>query len=158
MAVASSAVALALVVGVIGTIWGGIVAGTPGVVAGIMATVVVLVFFALGQMAVQRVMANNPAMGLNVALGVYLGQILLLFILLLALRDATFFDPKVFAGTHVQTPNVHEMRGRTVHLSADRPFTLYADGDPIGELPVTVRTIPDAIRILVPAEPEPAAA
>lgn len=90
-----------VVVGAIGTIWGGIVAGTPGVVAGIMATVVVLVFFALGQLAVQRVMANNPAMGLNVALGVYLGQILVLFILLLALRDATFFDPKVFAGTIV---------------------------------------------------------
>ena len=66
--------------------------------------------------------------------------------------------PKVFKGTHVQTPNVHELRGRTVHLAADRPFPLYADGDPIGELPVTVRTIPDAIRILVPAEPEPAAA
>ena len=46
-------------------------------------------------------MANNPAMGLNVALGVYLGQIIVLFILLFALRDATFFDPKVFAGTIV---------------------------------------------------------
>ena len=90
-----------VVAGVIGTVWGAIVAGGPGVVAGIMATVVVLVFFALGQVAVQRVMANNPAMGLNVALGVYLGQILLLFILLIALRDATFFDPKVFAGTIV---------------------------------------------------------
>ncbi|MBK6762743.1 MAG: hypothetical protein IPG68_05445 [Micrococcales bacterium] len=90
-----------VVAGLIGTVWGGIVAGSAGVAAGIMATVVVLLFFGLGQLAVQRVIANNPAMGLNVALGVYLGQILVLFILLLALRDATFFDPKVFAGTIV---------------------------------------------------------
>ncbi len=90
-----------VVVGLIGTVWGALVAGAPGAIAGVMATVVVLAFFALGQLAVQRVMANNPAMGLNVALGVYLGQILVLFILLFALRDATFFDPKVFAGTIV---------------------------------------------------------
>jgi ATP synthase protein I len=90
-----------LVAGVIGTVWGAVVAGGPGAVAGIMATVVVLGFFGLGQVAVQKVMANNPALGLNVALGVYLGQIVVLFILLLLLRDATFFDPKVFAGTIV---------------------------------------------------------
>jgi ATP synthase protein I len=90
-----------VIAGVAGTIWGAIVAGGPGVIAGIMATIVVLLFFGLGQIAVQKVMANNPAMGLNVALGVYLGQIIVLFILLFALRDATFFDPKVFAGTIV---------------------------------------------------------
>ncbi len=90
-----------VIAGVAGTVWGAIVAGGPGVIAGIMATIVVLLFFGLGQIAVQKVMANNPAMGLNVALGVYLGQIIVLFILLFALRDATFFDPKVFAGTIV---------------------------------------------------------
>lgn len=84
-------------VGVVGTIIGTVVAGTPGLIAGIMATVVVLLFFGLGQIAVQKVLANNPALGLNAALGVYLGQILVLFIILLVLRDATFFDPKVFA-------------------------------------------------------------
>lgn len=70
-------------------------------IAALMATVVVLGFFALGQIGVQKVLANNPALGLNVALGVYLGQIVVLFVLLLALRDATFFDAKVFAGTIV---------------------------------------------------------
>ena len=88
-------------VGLIGVVWGAIVAGMPGVIAAVMATVVVLAFFGLGQLAVQKVLANNPALGLNVALGVYLGQILVLFILLLVLREATFFDPKVFAGTIV---------------------------------------------------------
>ncbi len=86
-------------VGIIGTIIGGIVAGGPGVIAGLMATVVVLLFFGLGQLAVQKVLANNPALGLNAALGVYLGQIIVLFLILFLLKDATFFDPKVFAAT-----------------------------------------------------------
>ena len=29
---------------------------------------------------------------------------------------------------------------------------MYADGDPIGELPVVVRAVPGAVRVLVPAE------
>lgn len=65
--------------------------------------------------------------------------------------------PKVFKGTHVAEDAVHELRGRTVRISADRPFTVYADGDPIAELPVTVRTLPAAIRILVPGEHAPGA-
>jgi ATP synthase protein I len=90
-----------VVVGVAGGVWGGLVAGGQGVVGALLATIVVLAFFGLGQLAVQKVLANNPALGLNVALGVYLGQILVLFVLLLVLRDATFFDPKIFAGTIV---------------------------------------------------------
>jgi YegS/Rv2252/BmrU family lipid kinase len=58
--------------------------------------------------------------------------------------------PKVFRGTHVRNPEVEVRRGREVRISADRPFTLYADGDPIGELPATVRTVPGAVRMLVP--------
>ena len=88
-------------VGIVGMVWGAIVAGMPGFIAGLMATIVVVLFFALGQLAIQRVLANNPALGLNAALGVYLGQVVVLFILLAALRDATFFDSRVFAGTIV---------------------------------------------------------
>lgn len=88
-----------LLVGVLGTVVGAVVAGSPGLIAGIMATVVVLLFFGLGQLGVQKVLASNPALGLNAALGVYLGQVLALFLILLLLRDATFFAPKVFAAT-----------------------------------------------------------
>jgi YegS/Rv2252/BmrU family lipid kinase len=59
--------------------------------------------------------------------------------------------PAVFKGEHVDEPNVHVLRGTEVRISADRPFTVYADGDPIGELPCTVRAIPDAVRVLLPA-------
>lgn len=59
--------------------------------------------------------------------------------------------PAVFKGRHVEEPTVHVLRGTEVRVSADRPFTVYADGDPIGELPCTVRAIPDAVQVLLPA-------
>jgi YegS/Rv2252/BmrU family lipid kinase len=59
--------------------------------------------------------------------------------------------PAVFKGKHVEEPTVHVLRGSEVRVSADRPFTVYADGDPIGELPCTVRAIPDAVQVLLPA-------
>jgi YegS/Rv2252/BmrU family lipid kinase len=59
--------------------------------------------------------------------------------------------PMVFKGTHVQLDSVTVLRGREVRIAADRPFDVYADGDPIGELPVTIRAIPGAIRVLLPA-------
>jgi diacylglycerol kinase family enzyme len=42
------------------------------------------------------------------------------------------------------------VQGREVTFSADRPFTAYADGDPIAELPVTVRVLPGALRVVAP--------
>ena len=59
--------------------------------------------------------------------------------------------PKVFKGTHVELPSVHVFRAAEVEISADRPFTMYADGDPIGELPVRVRAVHGAVSVLVPA-------
>ncbi len=59
--------------------------------------------------------------------------------------------PKVFRGTHIHEPSIRVMRGAEVRVSADRPFTMYADGDPIGELPITVRAVPGALKILLPA-------
>ena len=59
--------------------------------------------------------------------------------------------PTVFKGEHVKQPSVHVMRAAEVRISADRPFTMYADGDPIAELPVTVRALPKAIRVIAPS-------
>jgi YegS/Rv2252/BmrU family lipid kinase len=59
--------------------------------------------------------------------------------------------PKVFKGSHVALPSVHVFRAAEVEISADRPFAMYADGDPIGELPLRVRAVPAAISVLVPA-------
>jgi YegS/Rv2252/BmrU family lipid kinase len=59
--------------------------------------------------------------------------------------------PKVFSGTHVEEPCVRVFRAREITISADRAFTMYADGDPIGELPVRVRALQGAITMLIPA-------
>jgi len=69
------------------------------------------------------------------------------------LRFLTRILPKVFKGTHVREPGVHVFRAREIALSADRPFTMYADGDPIGELPVRVRALQGAVTMIVPAQP-----
>jgi YegS/Rv2252/BmrU family lipid kinase len=57
---------------------------------------------------------------------------------------------KVFGGRHVDSPNLTFLRGREIAFHADRPFPLYADGDPIADLPVTITVVPRALKVLVP--------
>jgi diacylglycerol kinase (ATP) len=52
--------------------------------------------------------------------------------------------PSVFRGTHATKPEVRLLRGTRVHLNA--PGFAFADGEPIGELPVTVTVQPAALR------------
>jgi YegS/Rv2252/BmrU family lipid kinase len=58
--------------------------------------------------------------------------------------------PRVFKGTHLQHPAVTLTQCREVSFEADRPFTGYADGDPIAELPTTVRVLPGSLRVVAP--------
>jgi YegS/Rv2252/BmrU family lipid kinase len=58
--------------------------------------------------------------------------------------------PKLFQGTHVDEPTVDVRRACTVHLSADRPFRVFADGDPVAALPCTVSVRPGSLRVLLP--------
>jgi YegS/Rv2252/BmrU family lipid kinase len=58
--------------------------------------------------------------------------------------------PKVFKGTHVGSPELTLLRGKEIAFEADRPFAAYADGDPIADLPVTIRVVPRALKVLVP--------
>ncbi len=69
------------------------------------------------------------------------------------LRFIARLMPKVFKGAHVEEPSVHVERAAEVLISAQRPFTVYADGDPIGRLPLRVRALPAAIDVLAPREP-----
>jgi YegS/Rv2252/BmrU family lipid kinase len=59
--------------------------------------------------------------------------------------------PKLFKGGHVHEPAVKVMRGAEVRVSADRPFVVYADGEPVGGLPITLRALPAALHVLLPA-------
>ena len=58
-------------------------------------------------------------------------------------------SPTVFRGAHVRQPNVTVQRCSSVRISASRPFVMYADGDPIADLPMTVRALPGAVRAIV---------
>jgi YegS/Rv2252/BmrU family lipid kinase len=58
--------------------------------------------------------------------------------------------PKVFKGTHVNEDEVQVFRAPHLELSASRPFPVYADGEHIAELPVSLRVLPRALSVLVP--------
>lgn len=61
--------------------------------------------------------------------------------------------PRVYKGTHLSHPAVTTYRVRS--LTLDAPDTTgYADGEPLGPLPLTVDCVPRALRVLAP-EPGP---
>lgn len=57
---------------------------------------------------------------------------------------------KSFRGAHLGAPFLEVRRGREVHVESDRPFVVYADGDPIGATPATMRVEPRCLRVIVP--------
>jgi YegS/Rv2252/BmrU family lipid kinase len=59
--------------------------------------------------------------------------------------------PKVFKGTHLDDPSAELFPARELRVGAERPFRIYADGDPIGATPATIRAVPGALRVLAPA-------
>jgi YegS/Rv2252/BmrU family lipid kinase len=65
-------------------------------------------------------------------------------------RFLTRVLPKVFSGTHVELDEIEFHRAREVEIRADRPFDVYADGDPITTLPATIRLAPGALRVIAP--------
>ncbi|MEU8837533.1 diacylglycerol kinase [Streptomyces roseus] len=56
--------------------------------------------------------------------------------------------PQVYKGTHLGHPKVGVHRAAKVTLEA-AGITAYADGEPLGALPVTARCVPGALRLLV---------
>lgn len=58
--------------------------------------------------------------------------------------------PKIFKGSQLSDPNWHVWRGTSIELEADREFTIYADGDPIGEVPARVTVDHRCLRVIVP--------
>lgn len=58
--------------------------------------------------------------------------------------------PRLFTGGHVRHPAVQILRARRVSLAADRPFTLYADGEDAGPLPATLTLEPAALDVVAP--------
>ncbi|MGW0031037.1 diacylglycerol kinase family protein [Streptomyces sp. NPDC003314] len=60
--------------------------------------------------------------------------------------------PRVYKGTHLDHPKVTTYRTRTLVLDAP-DTTGYADGEPLGPLPLAVECVPGALRVLAPDAP-----
>ncbi len=58
--------------------------------------------------------------------------------------------PKVFKGAHLDSAHVEALRGEVVEVNSDRPFVIYADGDPIGATPATMRVERRALLVIGP--------
>jgi diacylglycerol kinase family enzyme len=74
------------------------------------------------------------------------------------LRFLTRILPKVFSGAHLREACVKSFRATEVDISADRPLTVYADGEEIADLPARVRVLPGAVSVIVPAGDQPSSA
>jgi YegS/Rv2252/BmrU family lipid kinase len=59
---------------------------------------------------------------------------------------------KVFNGNHVGLDEVRVFRASHLELSASRPFGVYADGEHLTDLPVSLRVLPRALNVLVPQD------
>jgi YegS/Rv2252/BmrU family lipid kinase len=59
--------------------------------------------------------------------------------------------PKVFKAKHTDSPWVEFLRGEEIEVSSDRPFVIYADGDPIGATPAIMRVERRCLRVITPS-------
>lgn len=61
------------------------------------------------------------------------------------------FDALIKAGTHVDRPEVTTLRASAVRLAAPAGLVTYADGEPMGPVPVTVEARRRSLTLCVPA-------
>lgn len=58
--------------------------------------------------------------------------------------------PRVFAGRHIYSTGIETLRGRKITISAETPCELFADGEYIGSLPMTLSVAPQALKVTLP--------
>ncbi len=88
-----------VVVGVLAIVISTVAAGSLGALGSVLGFVITIVFFAGGQYVVDQVLRKSPETAMGTALLVYMTQILVLFVLIAVLKDATWLNVKAFAGT-----------------------------------------------------------
>jgi diacylglycerol kinase (ATP) len=64
-------------------------------------------------------------------------------------RELVRLKPRTRLGRHVDHPAVHMLRAREVRLESPG-VVAYADGERVAPLPLTIRCIPAALRVIVP--------
>ena len=96
-------------------------------------------------------LGNAPSYGggMKVCPGAVMDDGLLDVVVVGPMSRTTFLRlfPRVFAGQHVDHPSVTVLRAASVTLAAPRA-NAYADGEPLGALPVTSTVRPGALRVV----------
>lgn len=95
------AVALTVVVAVVGSLVGWFVAEVPGVWGALMGAGLTLVFCGATIVAMMMTTHSNPTTMTAVVVGTWFVKVVIVLGLVIAVRDATFYDKPVFVGTVV---------------------------------------------------------
>jgi YegS/Rv2252/BmrU family lipid kinase len=64
------------------------------------------------------------------------------------LRDVPF----LFNGRFLELPSTRVYRGEQITIESDRPFDVYADGDPLARTPATMRVRHQVLRVIAPTD------
>jgi diacylglycerol kinase (ATP) len=58
--------------------------------------------------------------------------------------------PKIYSGTHLESPKFSCLRGRTISLASEDRVSFEADGEPFGHLPCRIEVVPAALEVRTP--------
>ncbi|MFE5630339.1 hypothetical protein [Streptomyces sp. NPDC056543] len=94
-----SAAIPAAATGAVAAVISGVVAGGKGAIGAVIGCAVVIAFMGIGLVVLQRTAKSYPHLFQAMGLLLYATQLLLLFVLMLMLKNTTFFDFKAFAFT-----------------------------------------------------------
>ncbi|MFL5807401.1 MAG: diacylglycerol/lipid kinase family protein [Roseiflexaceae bacterium] len=106
--------------------------------------------------AAQVLIANGGALGMRLLRwGPHIrpddGQIDVCVISARTLWDYLRVGWHMLLSQHDRDPNIRYLSAtRSIAVDADRPLPVQADGEIIGQTPVQVRVVPDAVRVVVP--------
>ncbi|WP_017591399.1 diacylglycerol/lipid kinase family protein [Nocardiopsis potens] len=79
------------------------------------------------------------------------GLLEVVFVHAVAVSDFVRFFPRVFGGTHTELDEVTVLRGRrvTITTGGGTPVAGYADGERVGDTPLTCEIAPKSVRVLM---------
>jgi len=100
-AVLRGAVVVTTAVAVLAVLVSAVIGGGLAALGAALGALITIAFFASGQWGITKILAKDPQLALSGALLVYITQILVLFVLIAILKDATWLNPKAFAATIV---------------------------------------------------------
>jgi ATP synthase protein I len=90
-------------VGVVSLVLSAVLAGGKGLVGALVALAAVVVFFVLGFVALMRVTRDRPQLVMSAGMLVYVVQILLIGVFIIAFSGTTLFNGRAFALTLLAT-------------------------------------------------------